>query len=168
MAGLVSPVRDELQWARRAAESEIDLQAAARLAEVKGMPRAAAHFGCAPLTLATLEVAAPVLNGEPVTGPAQLQPDISAAGVEVQFAERILSDRDWVQLPRTELSDAGAREVAELLNPVRLPVSSKYHLAVAVACCCHHRTLWLLDGSGRLLFTCSTRSSTIPCPLAMP
>jgi hypothetical protein len=74
-AGLVSPVGTELEWARGVSKSGFNRQAVARLAELKGMPRAAAHFGRAPLTMDTLEVAARLLTGEPVAGSAQLQPD---------------------------------------------------------------------------------------------
>lgn len=127
-AGLVSVVRDELEWARRATESGFDLQAAARLAELKGMPRVAAHFGHAPLTIHTLEVAVRLLNNEPVTGSAQLQHDISVAGGEVggkvRLAECILSDRGWARLPRAPLTVAGARMVSDIFQTTGWPHSS--------------------------------------------
>jgi hypothetical protein len=123
-ASMVSPVRDELAWARRVAESGFDRPAASRLAELKGMPRAAAHFGRAPLTMTTLEMTARILNvaahhfvDEPVPGFEQLQPDISAAGGEYLLAERILADPGWARLPRAPLDDAGAHTVTKVFNP---------------------------------------------------
>jgi hypothetical protein len=151
-AGLVSPVRDELEWARRVAISEFDPQAAARLAELKGMPRAAAHFGRAPLTIETLEVAAQLLSGEPVTGSAQLHSDISTAGGEHLLAECILTDRGWARMPRALLSHNSARMVGEMFDPHCQPDSCLYHLGVTIACCCDANTLSSLYDLGSTYF----------------
>jgi hypothetical protein len=151
-AGLVSPVRDELEWARRAAKSGFDTPAAVRLAELKGMLRAAAHFGTAPLTMDTMEVAARLLTGEPLAGFEQMQPDISAAGGEYLLAERILSDRRWSWLPRSRLTSAGARTLANVFDPMRPPDSCTDQLAVAVSCCCDARSLSKICDLGGVYF----------------